>query len=567
MSTISPLNADPPSLTTETLAGHGERRVAINSGLLLAAFSFQAIVSLVVVGITARYLGQAGLGRYGYAISFIELFVVLVDMGMNRILVREISKQLDQADRLTSAVWTLRLILTVVVMIVVGIAAAALDPELWLAVMVYFVAQVVFLLGDVFGSVFQGYQRMEYQFWGINLAQVLLIAFTLGAVWLNLGLIGLFVARLLANSARLAYVWWVSLRKRFATAHVQTGVLAAAWIVMRNTPALLVTWRRESKEHAKDDLYRAGDRLGKRWQDATLAWHMFVESLPVGISLLLRNYIWRAGVVLTVIWLGQQQGDLVNGVLYGPLRTVQQLRIIPAAFAAAMLPVFSNRVGARQDEFDSAFAKSVKLFTALSLLIAFAFSFLADPMVHLLLGDAIDLETAALVLIVLGWVIVLYFPNWLYGVTLVALGKQKLETLGLILGVIGGYIVARWGIPRYQAMGVSYAILAAEGIFFIVGTAAMWRYFRWRTLLPSLAKIVLGCGLTGLVFLAGNRVWAALRVTGVVPGGTLGAVLEIVLVGGFGLAVFILSLGLLRAFDPDEQESIKAMLRLRRRKA
>ena len=57
---------------------------------------------------------------------------------------------------------------------------------------------------------------------------------------------------------------------------------------------------------------------------------MAVESLPVGISLLLRSYIWRAGVLLTVVWLGQQQGDLVNGVLYGPLRTVQQLRIIPA---------------------------------------------------------------------------------------------------------------------------------------------------------------------------------------------------------------------------------------------
>jgi O-antigen/teichoic acid export membrane protein len=237
------------------------------------------------------------------------------------------------------------------------------------------------------------------------------------------------------------------LRKGFAKAHLQTGVLAGAWVAVRNASALLATWRGESKARARDDLYVAGDRLGKRWQDATLAWHMAVESLPVGISLLLRNYIWRAGVVLTVIWLGQQQGDLVNGVLYGPLRAVQQLRIIPAAFAAAMLPVFSNRVGARQDEFDGAFAKSIKLFTALSLLIALTFTFLADPMVKLLLGDMIDLKTAALVLIVLGWVIVLYFPNWLYGVTLVALGKQKLETVGLIVGVIVGYIVARWGIP------------------------------------------------------------------------------------------------------------------------
>ncbi len=423
------------------------------------------------------------------------------------------------------------------------------------------------MLGDVFGSVFQGYQRMEYQFWGINLAQVLLIAFTLGAVWLDLGLIGLFVARLLANAARLAYVWWISVNKGFAKAHLQLGVLSGAWLAVRTAPITIGTWRREGKPSARETLYNLGARLGERWQDASLAWHMAVESLPVGISLLLRSYIWRAGVVLTVVWLGQQQGDLVNGVLYGPLRAVQQLRIIPAAFAAAMLPVFSNRAGERQDEFDSAFAKSIKLFAAISLLIALAFTFLADPMVQLLLGDAIDLKTAALVLIVLGWVIVLYFPNWLYGVTLVALGRQKYETVGLILGVVGGYLVARWAIPRYQAMGVTYAILAAEGIFFIIGTAVMWKHFRWRTLAPSLAKIVFGCMLTGLIFLAGSLVWAKISATGLVPGGTLGALLEIAVVGGLGLAAFVLSLWLLRAFDPDEREAIRAMLRLRRRRA
>ena len=293
MSTISPLNAEQPPLTNETLAARGERRVAINSGLLLVAFSFQAFVSLLIVGITARYLGQSGLGRYAYAISLIELFVVLVDMGMNRILVREISKQREDTDRLTSSIWTLRLLLTVVVMVIVGIVAGGRDMEVWWAVMVYFVAQVVFLLGDVFGSVFQGYQRMEYQFWGINLAQVLLIAFTLAAVWLNFGLIGLFAARLLANAVRLAYVWWISVHKGFAKAHFQTSVLAGAWLAIRTAPVTLTSWRQDGKQQAKVTLYSLGERLGPRWQDATLAWHMAVESLPVGISLLLRSYIWR----------------------------------------------------------------------------------------------------------------------------------------------------------------------------------------------------------------------------------------------------------------------------------
>lgn len=567
MSTSSPLNAESKPPINDAGSARPERRVAINSGLLLVAFSFQAAVSLVMVGIVARYLGQAGLGRYAYVVSFIELFIALVDMGMNRILVREISRDMDQTDRLTSSIWTLRALLSLIVMVIVGVLAAQTgDRELWLAVMVYYVAQVVFLMGDVFGSVFQGYQRMEFQFWGINLAQVSLLVLTLLVVWLNWGLVALFGVRLIANGLRLAYLWWCSVHRGFARASLMPEVVRGSFVAVRGSPAALRAWRRDGKEAARDVINATGAKLGAAWQNALLSWHMFVESVPVGISLLLRSYIWRAGVVLTVLWLGQTQGDLVNGVLYGPLRAVQQLRIIPAAFAAAMLPVFSNRVGARQDEFDTAFAKSLKLFLAISLLIGLAFTFLADPLVELLLGENIDLNTAAAVLALLGWVIVLYFPNWLYGVTLVALGRQKLETLGLVLGTVVGLAVAYVAIPAYEAMGVVYAIFAAEGIFFIVGTAAMWRHFHWRKLLPSLLRILVAGFLTGLVFLGGNLLFERLQAAGIVPGGTVGAIVEVLVVGLIGLAGFAGALILLRTFDEDEMESIQAMLQLGRKK-
>ena len=568
MSTSSPLNAEntPPPIN-DAGSARPERRVAINSGLLLVAFSFQAVVSLIMVGIVARYLGQAGLGRYAYVVSFIELFIALVDMGMNRILVREVSRDEGEADRLTSAIWTLRTLLALVVMVIVGIMAAQSgDREMWLAVMVYYVAQVVFLMGDVFGSVFQGYQRMEFQFWGINIAQVSLLALTLLVVWLNWGLVALFAVRLVSNGLRLAYLWWSSVSRGYARASFMPETVRGGLIAVRGSPAVLLTWRRDGKEAARTAIYELGEKMGAAWQNVVLSWHMLVESLPVGVSLLLRSYIWRAGVVLTVLWLGQTQGDLVNGVLYGPLRAVQQLRIIPAAFAGAMLPVFSNRVGARQDEFDSAFAKSLKLFLAISLLIGLAFTFLADPLVELLLGESIDLSTAAAVLALLGWVIVLYFPNWLYGVTLVALGRQKLETLGLLLGTIAGLAVAYLTIPAYEAMGVVYAIFAAEGVFFIVGTTAMWRHFHWRTLLPSLLRIVLAGALTGVVFLLGNLLFQRLQAAGIVPAGTVGAILEVLVVGLVGLAGFAGALILLGTFDEDEKESIQAMLRLPRRK-
>jgi O-antigen/teichoic acid export membrane protein len=528
------------------------------------AYGFQALVSLVLVGVLARYLGQAGLGRYAFIISFTELFTVLVDMGMNRILVREIAQDQSKATRLTSAIWTLRLVLSLVIFVVVAVVAAG-DGEryLWLATMAFFMAQVIYLLGDVFAAAFQGYQRMEHQFWSIVIAQVLMLLLTLGVVWLDLGLIALFGARIVANGARLIYVRWTSAHRGFAEAHFMPAVVTGAAVAARRMPAAVSLWRSSGRAAAGALVESQGQRLVRQWDDARLAWYLLVESLPVGISLLLHSYIWRAGLVLTVLWLGEQQGDLANGVLYGPLRAVQQVRIIPAAFAAAMLPVFSDRAASRIDEFDTAFAKTLKLFTAISLLITLAFTFLAEPMVTLLLGDTIDLSTAAVVLAWMGWVIVLIFPNWLYSVTLVALGRQKLETLGLALGLAVGFLVTWWGIPRLQSLGVVLGILAAESAYFVVGTVAMRKHFHWRRLAPSLGKVVLACLLAGGVFLAGSRLWADLAQAGRVPVNTWGALLEIAVVGVAGLAVFFVALVLLRTFNEDEKEAIAAMIRLR----
>lgn len=536
-----------------------ERRVAINSGLLLAAFGFQAVVSIVVVGILARYLGQAGLGRYGYVVSFIELFTAFVDLGLNRILTREISRHKAEADRFVSAALTVRLLLSTAVLVVLALfAAQSQDPQLWLATVVYFVAQVLWLLGDVYNGVFHGFQRMEYQFWTLGAHQVLLLALTLGVVWLDLGLLAVFAARLAANAAKLVWVWQIS-RRRFAGGRVLWSVLPALALAAASLPAALAR-----RQPWRATLQEVGGRLGSAWEDARLAWRMVVEATPVGISLLLRTYIWRAGVVLTVLWLGQAQGEQVNGVLYGPLRAVQQLRIVPAAFATAMLPVLSNRAVSRPQDFDTAFVKSVKLFFAISLMIALAATFLADPLVRLLLGSRIDLAAAAQVLTLLGWVIVLYFPNWLYGVTLVALGKQQLETLGLAIGLAVGFGVARWAIPAQGAAGVAAAILAAEGAIFVVGTAALWPHFRWRRTGPSLAKIALACGVAGGVFVAGNAAWQRWLAPTASGAGAALAVAELAAVGSLGVAAFGASLFLLRAFDADEIEGIRAMLRLSR---
>jgi O-antigen/teichoic acid export membrane protein len=187
---------------------------------------------------------------------------------------------------------------------------------------------------------------------------------------------------------------------------------------------------------------------------------------------------------------------------------------------------------------------------------------LAEPLVRLLLGTGIDLAAAAQVLAVLGWVIVLYFPNWLYGVTLVALGRQALETVGLATGLAVGFVVARATVPDLGALGVAYGIMAAEGTFFVIASFAMGPHFDWGWLGPSLLRLGLAAAVAGVAFVAGNRLWGA-AANAVGAQGALAAVAHVALVGGLGTAAYVAALALLRAFDQEEVDGVKALLRRR----
>ncbi|MGQ9567902.1 MAG: flippase [Anaerolineae bacterium] len=468
------------------------KRIAVNSALLFYANVLTSGVSLVVVAILARYLGKAGFGRYGYVISFCEIFVVLSEMGLSKILVREVAQEPERTHDHLATAWTLRMLLSGLVMgiLLVNTRGPGMVPEVRAAIWVYAVSQVVFNLTELFNSVFRAYQQMEYQAAVVTLAQVLILVLTLGAIFLNLGLMGVFAATLAANVARFFLGWWLTAR-RFA-------------------------------------------RLGLSGDVRGMA-RLFRESFPVGLSLLLRRYIWRGGVVLLATW----QGDAAAGILYGPLRVVEQMRIIPMSMVGSILPVLSHRAARSPARFASAFGKSLKVFVILSLPLAVCLSFLAEPIVAILLGE--KLAESADILRLLGWAVVFTFPNFLIGTALTAVGKQYLEALGLALGLGAGYAVLWATVDAWGPLGVCWSILTAEGTFLVLGLGVSARYLPWRRLAWPLAKVGLAALLMALVF-------------------SLGRGIHFLVTTPVALAVFAVALLALRALDAEEMEAFLEVL-------
>jgi O-antigen/teichoic acid export membrane protein len=275
--------------------------------------------------------------------------------------------------------------------------------------------------------------------------------------------------------------------------------------------------------------------------------YLLRESFPLGINLALRRLIWRGGIVMLATLLNRispGQGDLAAGLLYGPLRLVEQMRIVPASLVGAILPVFSQQARLEPERFREMLAKSYKLFVALSLLLAVTITALARPITNLVLGS--NLEAAAGVLAIFGWIILFTFPNQFYEAALLAVGRQWVVAVGLTLGVIGALASYLYLAPTYQELGVAYGIMLAEGTVSVISFIALLPYFNRRELAISLSKIALSCLIAGAVlyWLSHLSIW---------------------LVGPLGILAFLVTILALRTFNEEELEAIVAMVTFHRR--
>src|SRR5258708_3000703 len=76
----------------EAVKNYSGRRVAGNAVVLVVGRLVTAPLSLLQVGMLARYLGVANYGAYVFLFTYLGIFGFLCDFGINQILVREQSK-------------------------------------------------------------------------------------------------------------------------------------------------------------------------------------------------------------------------------------------------------------------------------------------------------------------------------------------------------------------------------------------------------------------------------------------------------------------------------------------
>ncbi len=181
--------------------------IAKNTSYLTFALILQKVISFTYFTLLARNLGAENLGKYYFAISFVTIFGVFIDLGLVNVLTREIAKRKDEAGKLLGSVVTIKLPLAIIALISVVFTINILNYPSLTKNLVYLVS--ICMIADSFTNTFfavaRGFHNLLFESISSVLFQLIVMVLGLSAVYMGMNLIWIMGAMVIASIFNFSY--------------------------------------------------------------------------------------------------------------------------------------------------------------------------------------------------------------------------------------------------------------------------------------------------------------------------------------------------------------------------
>ena len=395
-------------------------RIAKNTGVLFAGQIASHVFIFLYMMYAARYLGPSDFGILTFALAFTGIFGVICDFGLQPLTVREVARNRSLASKYLSNIVGLKIILGTFCLGLIVLVINLLDyPDKTLTV-VYLLALSIVLkaFNSMFYSIFQAYEKMEYQSLGQILNSFLMLVGVVFAMKWKLEVTGF------------SAVYFT----------VSTAILIYSLMVLKiNFPDVYLPWR-----------HRIIEIDWPFWR-AT-----FTEAFPFGIAMtFMVIFYWIDSVMLSLM-----KGNTVVGYYNASYRIVLALQFIPNSFITAIYPVMSKYYETSRNSLEASFVNSFTYLLILGVPIGFGTTILAKPIISLIYGIDYTLSVPALQILI--WSMVFIFMSQPFGNLFNCVNRQAVvsKTTGICVGL--NIILNIILIPKYSLIGASIATLITE---------------------------------------------------------------------------------------------------------
>lgn len=396
---------------------------------MVAGFSKSALlrvlrlaINVVVTGLLARHLGSAGFGALAASLALVSLLYTLAELGMGRVLVRELMHEgADQPAILGSSFYT-RLAAGAILFAALAVYAWLFEPPHAALLLIYGVVLFAHAATDVLAW-FESDCRMY------------------AAAWCQFGGFILSMLAIVTGVVMQAPLWFFALT--YVVECLATVVMLFA--CYRRLGGAWRTWRWERS--------RSISLLRESWYEIAT---QFVLLMLLRVD---------AIMVLAL------RGDAEAGLYSAAVRISEVAYFLPMMLATFMMPPLIERRKSGAADYRDRLADYFGISIALALVLALFVAIASKWLVALLFGGAF--HSAAAMLTVHAWALIPFALGVARTQYLTIEGRLWANLPAVIAGLLINVFLNWLWIPAHGGLGAAWATLIAYCIAWLVSTPAM----------------------------------------------------------------------------------------------
>jgi len=419
------------------------------------------ILAFLFYAIIARKLGTADFGKYSFAYSFTVICALLVDMGFNSILIRDVSQHKHHIAEYVGNITFAKLISSVVSFLIILIAGylTGYYKNYGLAILLMAVVSILSGWIDYIIAIFNAFEKMNYEALLKFFYRALLLIIGIAALLTGGGLNELLEAMIFASVL---------------------GVVFGLFIVrIKITPF-------------------------KMNNDILFIKKIFIIALPVLLSTLFMSAYHN---ISTILMPALGCSDMQIGWFSPGIKLIEITALMPVLFVSASFPVLSDFFGRSENLFADSCRYIVKFLFVAGLPIAILGVLFSKEIVLFVFGSQY-LPTGVIFSILL-WSVPLVFVNHALMQIFIINHNQKITTYTALSAFIINFILNILLIPKFGYIGASVSFVITEAVLFLENiilssyykVSIDWGNWVWKIILVAVvsAAIIYGLPINSLV--------------------------------------------------------------------
>lgn len=444
------------------------QKIAKNTGVLFASQVFSYVIMLFYLIYAARYLGAENYGILSFALAFTGIFAILADLGLSQYVVREVSRDKSLIDRYITNTISLKIILAIITLISAFIIINLLNYHQQTVMVVYFILLYVLItsFSRIFYSIFQIYEKMEYQSIGIFLNAVLLFTFTYIAIQFGLDII------------------------TFALIYLVVAII----VLVLNL--IICKWKFVlPKIKVEMDFWKL----------------ILAETIFFGLAGIFTEIYFNIDSVMLSLMVGNEAVGWYNAAY----RLIFVLMFIPNVFIVSVFPLMSKQFKSAKELLKLEYEKMFKYLLISAIFFAIYGIIFSEKIITIIYGNDYIPSIPALQLLM--FVIPIIFLTYLFGNLLAAIDKQRLVTLITGICAIINIVLNIYLISKYSFIGASIATVITEGVVFVLMFTYISKYFSKFSVIQNMIKpVIVGLITAILIYFVAQFNWIIAGILGIV---------------------------------------------------